>query len=135
MDAFISSQMAMKMTGSSNVSFEIGKDTDKLVIEKEDAINIQIQTNRNWVLRVKSESTELQNSTSKSTIPLANLRLRANSGSFVNLNTTDTNLIKGNKGSYQSLGNNISIDYELPYNKKQSAGNYEVTLVFTLAAI
>lgn len=127
--------MAMKMTGSSNVTFEIGKDTDKLVIEKEDAINIQIQTNRNWVLRVKTEATELQNLTGKSTIPLANLRLRANSESFVNLDINDIDLIKGNKGSYQSLGNNISIDYQLPYNKNQSAGNYEVTLVFTLAAI
>lgn len=135
MEAYISSQMAMQMTGSSNVIFEIPANSDQLLIEKEAAVKIKVQTNRNWVLRVKSEASSLRSLTGKSTIPSTNLRLRANGESFVNLSTDDTNLIQGNKGSYQSSGNNISIDYELPYEKNQSAGDYEVTLVFTLAAI
>lgn len=53
MDVQISSYMAMQMTGSSNVNFEIPVNADKLIIEKEDAIQIKIQTNHNWALNVK----------------------------------------------------------------------------------
>lgn len=135
MDVFISSQMTMQMTGSSNVNFEIPVNADKLIIEKEDAIQIKIQTNHNWVLNVKPLSGNLNSFTNKSKIPSKALRIRANGNSFTNLDPNGIDLIKGNKGSYQSAGNNISIDYELPYEQDQSSGSYQVTLLFTLAAI
>lgn len=135
MDVQISTYMAMQMTGSSNVNFEIPANQDQQIIEKEDAIQIKIQTNRNWVLQVKPLSADLSSLANKSKIPAESLRIRANGNSFVNLGTNGIDLIKGNKGSYQSAGNNISIDYELPYEQDQSSGSYQVTLLFTLAAI
>lgn len=131
----ISSQMNMQMIGSSNLTFEIPANSDKRLIEKEAAVKIKVQTNRNWVLQVKPQAESLFSLTNKSIIPSTNLRIRANGGSFMNLQSDDINLIKGNKGSYQSSGNEISIDYELPYDQEQSTGNYNVTLVYTLAAI
>lgn len=135
MEVSISSHMAMQMVGSSNMSFEIPANSNKRLIEKEAAVTIKVQSNRNWVLQVKPQTESFLSLTNKAIIPSTNLRIRANGESFMNLESEDINLIKGNKGSYQSTGNNISIDYELPYDKDQSAGNYQVTLVYTLAAI
>ncbi len=135
MEVSVSSQLNMQMVGSSNASFEIPANSNKRLIEKESAVTIKVQTNRNWVLQVKPQTDNLTSLTNKSVIPSTNLRIRANGESFINLQSNDINLIKGNKGSYQSSGNNISIDYELPYNQNQSAGKYDVNLVYTLAPL
>ena len=103
MDVYISAQMVMQMVGSSNVDFKIPANQNNLLIEEEDAIQIKVQTNRNWVLQVKPLSGDPSSLSNKSKIPAKALRIRANGSSFTNLNRNGIDLIKGNKGSYQSV--------------------------------
>jgi hypothetical protein len=134
MEVSISSHMQMKLEGKSSVSFEIPENSKETSIKNEQGLKIQVQSNRNWVLQVKSLEANLSDPTHNDNIPAESLKIRANGESFSNLNNEGINLINGNKGTYQAQGNSLSIDYELTYKKEQRPSNYKINLLFTLAA-
>lgn len=125
--------MQLRMNQHFPANFYVPANSMQETIGLSGAVEIDIQTNRNWVLHVKDLNGE--NTALTGRIAPESIRIRADGKKFISLDEKEINLSKGNKGAYGSAGNSISIDYELTFRKSNKLRNYQINLLYTLVAI
>lgn len=129
----ISSQLQLRMNQHIPANFYVPANSEQETIGLSGAVQIDIQTNRKWILNVKDLNGE--STSANGQLPLESLRIRADGKTFIPLDEKEINLSRGNKGAYGSAGNSISIDYELTFRKSRLVRNYQIDLLYTLVAI
>lgn len=125
--------MQMRMNQQFPTNFHVPANSEQETIGISKAVQIDIQTNRNWILHVKDLNREGTSPDGK--LPAESLRIRADGKSFIAIDEKEINLSKGSKGAYGSPGNSLSIDYELTFKKSRTLRNYKINLLYTLVAI
>lgn len=121
------------MHENSPANFYVPANSKQETIEVSGALQIDVQTNRDWILQVKNLN--VANVSDTETMSSESLRIRADGKSFVSLDEKGINIRQGSKGSYQSAGNSFSIDYELTFKNNRKPKDYRINLLYTLVAI
>ncbi len=98
-------------------------------IEDDDVIVLNAASNIPWAVKVHAIESSMGTSYDGTyTKPLSDFMVRANSGSFFSISTSDQVLASGTRGSYQ-----LRVDYRVKVDESTyKDGDYGLTLVYTI---
>ena len=115
------------------IQFYVPANAKQEIIKVPEALQVDTQTNLDWVLRVRDLNGESASGDGK--VAFESLCVRADGKTFTSLDEKDINLIKGNRGAQGNTGKKVSIDYELNFKMSEKIRNYQINLLNALVAI
>lgn len=106
-------------------------DLSRGYIEQRNAIQLEVQSNIPWLVRVRTDDGNMGRSFDGTyTKPVSDFQVRLEGGRYFSLSNSDQLLHQGDQGVYQ-----FNIDYKTLFNKQSySNGNYQIKVLYTIVS-